>query len=319
MAGEYWSELTERFGAGWNRFWFEPSDPLPLCAMRPLVGLVAWLLVFSYTPDLVRLFGPEGLLPIELVNQLRGDDWTSFSYFNHLHTPAELQMVHYVGLAVVGLFTVGLFTRVTAVLSLIVVLSYIHRAPMLTGQVEPIAAMLLAYLCLGPSGAYLSVDRWLKRRRTKSMAAGAAEDYLAVVPSMWATLAVRLVQVHLCVIYLMMGLAKLSGPNQTWWEGDSVWWLAARPGTRLVDLTDVLARHEYLVNAWTHLIPAFELAFPILVWNRLARPLLLVLAVPIWLSLALVSGLPLFCSLMLIGNLAFVSPAAWRACCGRGN
>ena len=69
---EYCRKFGDAFGAGWNRFWFTPRDPSTVCLLRLLVGLAAFYLVVSYTADLVVWFGPEGLLPGEVVRQLAG-------------------------------------------------------------------------------------------------------------------------------------------------------------------------------------------------------------------------------------------------------
>ena len=37
---KYLQRLSEKGGAGWNRFWYTPSDPYTLGVMRLLVGLV---------------------------------------------------------------------------------------------------------------------------------------------------------------------------------------------------------------------------------------------------------------------------------------
>ena len=63
--------------------------------------------------------------------------------------------------AVLVLFTIGAWTRVTSILSLVVFLSDVNRAPMITGLTEPVVAMLLLYLCLAPCGRYFSLDRRL--------------------------------------------------------------------------------------------------------------------------------------------------------------
>lgn len=302
---DYFRALCERFGDGWNRFWFAPSDPFALAALRVGAGLMAFYFLLSYSLDLARLFGPDGMLPVELIATLDGDAWWRFSYLNYLQSPAALYAAHALALAVVALFTVGLFTRATSILSLLIVLSYIHRAPIATGLFEPILAFVLFYLCLGPSGAALSLDR---RRRLKR-----SPDDGATPRSYGATVATRLVQVHLSVAYCMMALAKLAEPGDTWWQGDAVWWLIARPETRLIDLTGLLHDHLYVLNAWSHAIVLFELGFALLIWNRTARPLLLALAVPMWLSLALISGLTAFCAMMLVANLAFFAPSFLRS------
>ncbi len=200
----------------------------------------------------------------------------------------------------------------TAVLAWLAMLSYFQRGPMLIGQTELVMAMLMFYLCLGPCGARFSLDRLLAKRRHRDQAVQLAK---LDQPRVGATISLRLIQVHLTVAYLMMGLAKMNSVG--WLQGDAVWWIAARPDTRLIDLTGVLADQIYLINAWSHAIVIFELAFAVFIWNRLARPLLLLLAVPMWCSLAVISGLSTFSLAMLVANLAFVSPCVLLACCRR--
>jgi len=312
----YLATLTEQFGTGWNRFWFRRTDPTTLGVLRVLSGLMALYMVGTYSFDLVRWFAPGGMLPNEVVVQLSGRYRWSILYLATNVT--QLWTVHAISLAVLVLFTAGVFTRVTSPLAWIVVMSYIHRAPVLAGLMEPILAMVLFYVCLGglfydKGCAPLSFDGWWKRGRQP---AATRPGEPGAVRSVTANVVVRLVQVHLCVVYLMMGIAKLAEPATVdatgWWGGEAVWWLIARPESRLIDLTG-LYDNLYVLNAWTHAIVLFELAFGILIWNRLARPLLLVLAVPMWVSLALITDLTPFCLMMLLANLAFVAPEKFRA------
>lgn len=300
----YFSELNHEVGAGWNRFWYQPSDALPLCLLRILVGLAALFYVGSFSGDMVTWFGPAGLIPAETVFLLSpGDVVTSFrlSYFYFLSSPVELWIVHIAGLVVVLLFTAGMFSRVTCVLSLIVVLSYVNRAPMITGHVEPLLAMMLAYLCFAPTGAFLSLDAWWKNRQTAGDSANRFRDEPLL--SIGATVSRRLIQVHLAAFCLMMGLTKLAG--ETWWTGEAMWVLMAQADSRLVDWTS-LRGAAYFINAWTHAVVLVELAFPVLIWNRLARPLILTAAALVWLPLMLITGLVSFYVMLLVGCVSFV-------------
>lgn len=303
--------LSERMLRSWNTFWFAPADPLVNSVMRISVGVIAFYWAASYTPDLMRFFGADGFFPLDDLYQARGSTFPR-SYFEFASTSAAIWAAHAVSLVVLALFAVGAFTRVTSVLSLLVVLSYIHRAPAVTSQAEPILVMLLLYLCIGPCGAKISVDRVRQRRR--------ATDPLRrdVVPSHWsATVSTRLIQVHLTMAYAAMALAKLNdaqaagdGHYSAWWMGHAAWWLAARPYSPLVDVTGPLTDNVLLVNAWTHAIVLFEAGFAIFIWRPAFRRLLLWLAVPMWLSLAVITGLVPFCLLMLAGNLAFADATA---------
>jgi len=299
---EYLTTLCDSFGDAWNRFWYTAVDPLPLAVLRILVGLIAILFHLSYWSDLSRWFAADGILPINLTTELLGDDVGYHpSYLFLFDDPTSLSVAHGVGLIVLVLFTLGLFSRITSVLALMVVLSTVHRAPILVGQLEPVLTMMLAYLAIGPCGARLSLD---------AKALGAKRNKNSPERSILANVSIRLIQVHLCGFYLMMGFSKLYG--EVWWTGEAVWWILARTETRLVDLT-FLHNAPLLINAWTHAIVAFELVFAVLIWNRLARPLLIAISLVMWPLLALVTGLVSFCAIMMVANLAFVSPEIVQA------
>ena len=300
---DYFTELSDRFGNGWNEFWYRPSDPFTLSVIRILTGVAALFMHVTLAPDIVQFFAAGGWFTPERVAQL--SDGHSPSYLYWFSSPREITVVHWAGIVVLALFTLGFFTRITSILSLVIVVATINRAPMLTSQFEPVVALLLLYLCIGPSGAYMSIDAWLRRRRR-------AAAHVAIVDdprSTWATLATRLMQVHVAMLYGLMGLSKLMATQ--WWDGTGVWWLIARPDSRLVDLT-WLHTHPMAVNLWNHAIVVFEISFAILIWNRLARPLLLAIAFVIWpLTGLLTSNIP-FGLIMLVANLAFFSPELLR-------
>jgi hypothetical protein len=295
----YFEEASESIGSAWNCWWFVPRDASSLAALRIAVGLITLYWLATLGTDLVYFFGAGGLLPSDVIRQvaeIRGR--TSLSYLHWLSSPAELWVAHGAALAVALLFTVGLFTRVTSVLTLVAFLATAHRGSVLTGILEPVLAFTLLYLCIAPCGARFSVDAW-RRVRTGHSPSPA---------SVSANVATRLLQLHVALVYGMMGITMLSGPTDSWWMGDAMWFLIARPESRIVDMT-WLDDHTYLLNFWTHWVVFYELAFATFVWNRWARPVLLLLGMPHWLMLALVSGLAPFCVLMLALNLAYVPPS----------
>lgn len=318
---DYFSQFLS--GHAWNRFWYTPRDARVLSMMRIGVGAMALYALLCYTPDLRKFFGPSGLLPASTVEavmfaEAETAERPAFLYgrmlmaINYLawfeNEPSMLWGAHLVGIAILAALVAGFKTRVTSILALIVTLTYIHRGQVLNAQLEPIVSMVMAYLCLGPCGAYYSVDHWLASRHATA----------APPPSIGANIATRLLQIHLSAIYIMMGFGKLVRLGVTdgavWWTGDAVWWLIAKPGGSLVDLTWLYA-HPFVIDAWTQAIVFFELAFGIFIWKAWARPALLVLAVPMWLSLAVLTGLTPWCVMMLAANLAFVLPSD---CGGQG-
>jgi hypothetical protein len=309
---DYFRELSAHFGAGWNRFWFTPRNTLSLSIVRILTGIIALLFVISHTADLVRWFGPDGILNAETTYRLTGADQLRYSFhYSYLYlaeTPASLWLLHILGLLVLLAFTLGLWSRVMTVGAVVVVLAYVHRAPLLTAQLEPVLTMVLVYLCLAPTGRHLSLDALLTRRKRQTQRELTGRDE-PEERSLAANISTRLIQIHLAGLCLMIGLNMLAA--DVWWGGEAIWWLIARTESRLVNLTG-LANWFLIVNVWTHTIVAFQLAFGLLVWNRLARPLLLALSVPVWISLALLTGLVLWCAMMVVASLAFIDPDQFR-------
>jgi len=164
------------------------------------------------------------------------------------------------------------------------------------------------YLMIGPSGACYSLDGWRSRagrRGLKIEGSGAGESL-----SVGANLAIRLIQVHMCVIYFFAGIAKLQGP--TWWDGTAMWGAVANLEYQSLDLT-WLATWPRIINLMTHVTLFWEISYCVLIWPRLTRPIVLLLAIPLHLGIALGMGMITFGLVMLIGNLAFVSPALTRA------
>jgi hypothetical protein len=297
---DYFRGLSAELGGAWNRFWFHPSDPFDLCVMRIVFGALALLWQLSYTADLIRWFGRLGWFDAGVIDKwITAESAGSFNgrlSFLFNDTTSVLWTMHGLSSLVLLAFTLGVFTRVTSVLSFAVVLAYIHRAPFVCSATEVVLSMLIGYLCLAPCGQALS---WDARRRP------------ATTPrdSVWATLARRLLQVHLVAIYLVMALSKLGAP--TWWNGEAVWWLAAQPLSRDVNLL-ALRDLPLVLNLWTYGILIVEFSFVLFVWNLWLRPLVLAAATASWISLALASGNFALPITMIVAHLVFVPSWFWK-------
>ncbi len=294
-AATYWEEWTTAIGEGWNAFWFTPASSKPLSLIRIFTGLLLIVYFLSFHSDLLRWFAGNSLMPPATVRTLTsGGDIANYHYtlLALVNKPSELWIFHGIGIVAAGCLAIGLFSRVAAGVTLAILLSYIHRLPMISGLAEPVFSALLFYLCIAPSGEWFGVNAWLKNRQ------GADEPQ----PSLLAGLSLRMIQVHLVALIFMMGMSKLAQEN--WWTGDAVWYLLAQTRSRPFNLT-FLRESPFVINAWTHLIVWFEIAFAILIWNRFARPILLILGVAVWLSIAVATGHLMFALSMIAASLAF--------------
>jgi hypothetical protein len=287
----------------WNAFWFTPSDPTVLGFLRILTGLMLLYTHAVWGLDLQAFFGSEGWHSFEAVQALQSDQFV-FSYW--WWVPSEWMLVaHVTALAVLGLFTVGLWTRLTSILSFVIVVSYAHRAPVALFGLDQINTMLTLYLAIGPSGSSLSLDRLLVRFRTVRRALESGETHVTLdpPPSTAANFSVRLIQVHMCVIYLFAGLSKLQGP--AWWDGRAMWLAFSNMEYQTGDMT-WLAHYPWLINAMTHVTIIFEISFWALIWRPAAKPLLLFLAVAMHVGIGACMGMWTFGLVMLIGCTSFL-------------
>jgi hypothetical protein len=298
----YFHDLGRTLLHGWNDFWFTPSDPATLCLMRILTGLMLCYTHLVWSVDLVGFFGPDGLLTSDFVRQMHeGSPW-AWSHLHRFHSTGALWILHSLALLILVLFTIGFATRCTAWLAFLITVSYAHRAEGALFGLDQINGFLALYLAIGPSGARYSWDAWWRGRGQRR---GSAE----FDPSVGANIALRLTQTHMCIVYLFAGLGKLLGPS--WWAGIALWGAFANYEYQTWDMT-WLARHPLLVNLMTQTILVWEVSYSALIWPRLTRPLVLALAVPLHLGIAICMGMTTFGLVMLIGNMAFISPDAIR-------
>jgi len=290
----------------WNEFWFTPTSPSTLSAIRVLAGAMLLYTHLVWSMDLNAFFSPNGWLPADLMQEaeLAGNsgmarwNWTHFAY---VQTPKLMWAVHCVALVVFFLLTIGLFSRVMALLAFLFAVSYANRiTPGAYFGLDKVNCMLAMYLMLGPCGARYSVDRLWRLRR-----GGPTE----VPASSFANLAIRLIQVHMCIIYLFSGIGKLQG--EPWARGEASWMSFAMLEYQSIDMT-WMAKWPLMLNFMTHLTVFWELSYCALVWPRLTRPWVLLMAVLVHGGIILFLGMPTFGLVMLIGNMAFVSPKMVR-------
>ncbi len=298
---------------GWDAFFFQPADPRPIGLIRICLGL---LLLWNFGIlglDLQAFLGPDGWANADSVRSYlafdgrpTGPGWTFW-----LGLPKALILPVYLSsLLTLILFTGGLWTRVTSVLTWIIVVSTIGRTPIIIFGFDQAASTLTLYLAVtGAGGQSFSIDRFLRKRRAGRNPSidnpeRAYESNGEPTPTVSANLCLRLIQLHLCLIYLMAGLAKLQSP--IWWEGVAVISLLGYSEFRPIDLTWVAQWPKFLELS-THIALFLELSYAVLVWIRPIRPLLITMTLGLHVAIGITMGLYEFALAMMIANVAFFS------------
>lgn len=286
----------------WKTFWFRPEDPFTLGITRFLTG---WMLAYNllvWGQDLHSFFGSHGLQPLNTIRSFYANDLV-FSFL--FYVPDDwLTVVHWSCFGIALLFCLGVCTRVTSVLSFLITISYSHRVPVANFGLDQILGMLCLYLAIGPSGAAFSLDSWWRNRRRKNRGLQAE-----IRRSGHCRMALRLIQIHICIIYFWAGFAKLKGDS--WWTGEALWQVIANQEYQTTDLT-WMAWVPWLPYLVAHITVAWEVFFCVLVWNRHWRPLMLLVGTGMHFGIGAFLGMWTFGLIMTYAYFAFTEPADWR-------
>ncbi len=299
-AGQGSSNYLAAWRDAWNRFWFTPRAVDTLALTRILVGAMVLYTHAVWTLELPAFFSAKGMLPKEYRQMLVDGTNYAWSHFDWSDSTAWLWGSHAVALLVMLLFTLGAWTRWTGWLTYLFVVSYANRSIGAQFGLDQLNAMLCLYLALSHCGRKWSLDQWWSRGRK-----GSAGE----TPTVMNNIATRLIQIHMCIIYLFAGLGKLQG--NYWWNGEAIWGALASYEYQTLDLT-WLAHAMWLVNILTLATVVWEVGYPCLVWPRLTRPIMLAMAVAVHLGIGVAMGMMTFGLIMIYGNLAFVEPRTIR-------
>lgn len=295
---------------GWEAFWFTPSQPHTLALIRILGGAMIFYTHLVWTKEYSNFLGAQPWVDTatsKLLNTDAGGTLYGFSHFWWIDSPGALWGIHLFALLCMAALTLGLYTRAAAIFTCFFTLSYCHRLAGCQFGLDQVNAMFALYLMIGRPGDVWSLDRWLAKRR-------AGGELPPPQSSVGNTIAIRLLQLHLCVIYLFGGIGKMRG--ESWWDGSALWLAFASGEYQSWDMT-WMGRYPWLLAALTHGTVFWETFYPLIVWPRLTRPIALAMAVMVHAGIAISMGMVTFGTAMIIANLAFVTAAESRWCVER--
>jgi uncharacterized membrane protein YphA (DoxX/SURF4 family) len=283
---------------GWDAFWLTGQLPHTLAVIRILGGAMLFYTHLIWALNSSDFLGPHAWITRDVSLAMHAESF-AFSIFWYFDSPILLWIVHLITLVAMALLTLGLFTRPAAVVSWLACVWYCHRLEGALFGLDQVNAMLAFSLMIGRSGAVYSIDRWRALRKAQREDKPLPPLCLCV----GTNLAVRLIQIHLCVIYLFGGLAKARGVM--WWDGSAMWYALASLEYQSWDLTWMI-RHKGLLSTLTHVTLFWEISYAALVWPKATRPIVLALAFAAHAGIALFLGMITFGLAMLFANLAFV-------------
>ncbi|EMI18205.1 HTTM domain protein [Rhodopirellula maiorica SM1] len=300
-----------QFVAAWDRFWFTPRYSQVLAVLRIVTGGMLFYSHLVLAMQLSDFLGDHAWINNTTIAQLHdgafGPSDMGRSYLWHLSNPLLLWLHHAATLTITAAFAIGFMTRVTAPAAWFLQIMYIHR---LTGSLfglDQIVTYTAMYLMLTPSGSCFSVDAWLRERFSERRQSSRKFAWLLPEnrPSVAANVGTRLLQLHLCVIYLFGGLAKARG--ELWWDGTAIWFAVANYEYQSMNMTWI-GSYPRVFSALTHLTLFWEVFYCALVWPRLSRPVVIAIAILVHGGIATSLGMATFGLMMIAANCIFVEP-----------
>ncbi len=232
-------------------------------------GVLLLLTSLQLWPDFQLLYGSESVIDHRLL-RLGEDDP---AWMPSLGVISRGHLAAYMILCV--LLVIGRFARLWAILLCLLHQSLYIAHPAFSYGFDYVAASTLFYCCWFPVGH---------------------------TGSEWATPCLRVLQLHLCIIYFFGGLDKVLGP--TWHNGEALWKALHLPDLAGAWRPDIgfLSQYPIAVAALGWSVILLELAYPVCIWMRRTRRLWLWGILGMHMGIALFMGLYHFSAIMMLLN-----------------
>lgn len=294
------------FIQAWTSFWFHPRSATTLAIIRIATGAMLAYVHAVWCLGLTDFMGKHALVDNPLIQRLHRDDFT-WSYLWNIDSMSLLWTHQCVAILASIAMCLGLFTRLVIPLVWFMTLMVCHRMTGFLFGLDQVVMMLAMYLMIAPAGNTMSLDSRLAKRFLSSNGPSSFSRWLfpSASPSSMVTVSTRLIQIHLCIVYLFGGISKLRG--EMWWDGTAMWFSAVAYEYQSLDLTWI-GRYPIFGAILTHVTVFWETFYCALVWQRWSRFVMLGLAVLVHGGIAIYLGMITFGWMMIVANFAFIEP-----------
>ena len=277
-----------------HQFFFKPVDQFPLVFLRISIGLFGLLQCLLLSSEWFNLYGVNGYV-----------EWfISYDLFSIKELPSIVGLANflmpwgvtdnavvvlitsiYVG-ALIGV-TLGWHTKKMLILAWLSHFMLCNTAMTFGYGVETFLHVGLFYLIFAPCNFYLSLDKL--QGRVSQMGATPEAGFI-----------IRIIQIHLCLVYFNAGIAKMMGDD--WLQGEAVWYVIGNAKYSQFDLSFLASIPiiPKLLTWWTLLV---ETAFPVFIYWNLTKRLWAINIIFLHIGIGLLMGLNMFALIMLLLNI----------------
>ncbi|MDQ1592980.1 MAG: hypothetical protein QOG71_3607 [Pyrinomonadaceae bacterium] len=297
--GTHLTGLKSRAGRALKYLWMltislRPESPAPLALLRIGVCSILILQAISLRDYLYPLVGSLGIMQPEIANSLTSScqprlEW-AIHIGNNLSELSEEQIITFCFIAYIfslSLLALGLFTRVAALFAWLLHLTFNTSGITSTYGVYEFTNISLFYCFVMPVGRAFSIDSLWQDK---------------IPGSVYYCLCRRVLQWHLCVVYLSSGIEKAAG--EQWWNGEAVWRALMREGVPVSFAWLAAVPMVAMMLCWGTLV--LEMGYAVFIWLPSTRKIWLASITLLHAGIALFLGLWFFSgSMILLSWVAF--------------
>lgn len=286
--------LLKNLAGFWNQALFVQKSPAPLAVFRICFGLIVLSCYAFVFPNLLELYGPQGI-PSHAA-ELKILNFYPPSLFYHL-PPTESVTYCLWGLLMLSalLVTVGLFTRPANILLYVMILSFCQRNLVAQSALDDLMSGLAFLLMFSDCGTVFSVDSFRAGRRT-------LEAQWQYVSMPWAQF---LMQCQIGLFYFQSVTTKLTGT--TWLDGTAVYYALCLKEYKRFDLP-FLYQFLWQVKLLTWGTLFIEILLFTAIWSKRFRYYVMALGLILHLGIEVTMHIPFFETLTVVTYLLFVDP-----------
>lgn len=294
-----------RFAALKNRFisfWNAPLSPKPLGIFRILIAAFTIIQALIWYPDWLAFFGKDAWIQWEISRALN-TTWNIhmeyvYKVFHAVLGLSESQSVMtFFWLYVIFAFglLIGWYTRIWAFLTWFCHYIIMSTIPTFVYGVDIFLHIALFYLILMPTNKAYSLDLKLGR--------------VDALPTWGVTLSIRVLQVHMCLVYLSAGYEKMLAAD--WWNGNVLWRSLVQPDFRQFDLT-WLSNYPFIPIILSWFTMLIETGYCIGMWIPRLRVFWLLGIISLHIGIGLFLGLWLFGIIMILLSISAFGFEAYK-------
>lgn len=283
--------IEDRLAEWWDRFWFDEIPPHIFAVLRILFGLLGCISLAGLF-DLPLFWRCDGLVASRnsslcLALAPRGLGWLPG------YAVLGFAAVSFIAMAV------GYRTRLAVVCAFVAIFLMARWNDLPMSAAHQVLRAILFCLVWADCSRVLSIDAWLRTRRTSSDAGGR----LVLV---WP---LRLIQIQVALIYFVTALWKLN--NVLWRDGTALHYVFENPQFRRFAALGSPSLDPWTTVA-TYSTLGWELAFAFLVLHRRTRRWALIVGTVMHLGMWGLLELGPFSWLMLASYVAYLDPQRVR-------